>query len=130
MILHFLFLFLFHYLLSLLKIKLLFTLIHHFPIFFLTAVQSPSSLMIFTFAKNFFKVYKEFRKISVVVVTGCTDGIGKEYAKELAKTKMNIVLISRTQSKLEKVAAEISKIFLLIFSLFDFSKLLHDFYCV
>lgn len=62
------------------------------------------------------------------MVTGCTDGIGKEYAKELAKTKMNIVLISRTQSKLEKVAAEISKLFLIVFSVVDFPKLLHDFY--
>lgn len=51
------------------------------------------------------------RNVSLAVITGCTDGIGKEYAKELAKTKMNIVLISRTQTKLEKVAEEISKIF-------------------
>lgn len=56
--------------------------------------------------RNFVQRYGEW-----AVVTGCTDGIGKEYAKELAKTKMNIVLISRTQSKLEKVAAEISEEF-------------------
>lgn len=41
------------------------------------------------------------------VVTGATDGIGKAYAIELAKKGMNIVLISRTQEKLEKVAQEI-----------------------
>ncbi|XP_045174346.2 very-long-chain 3-oxoacyl-CoA reductase-like isoform X1 [Mercenaria mercenaria] len=41
------------------------------------------------------------------VVTGATDGIGKEYAIKLASFGMNIVLISRTQSKLEQVAAEI-----------------------
>ncbi|XP_069189514.1 very-long-chain 3-oxoacyl-CoA reductase [Procambarus clarkii] len=41
------------------------------------------------------------------VVTGCSDGIGKEYAKELAKRGMNIVLISRTLDKLQKVSTEI-----------------------
>merc|ERR1739838_746783 len=41
------------------------------------------------------------------VVTGSTDGIGKSYAKELAKSGMNILLISRTKEKLERVAKEI-----------------------
>ncbi|XP_028661171.1 17-beta-hydroxysteroid dehydrogenase type 3 [Erpetoichthys calabaricus] len=41
------------------------------------------------------------------VVTGATDGIGREYAFELAKRGMNIVLISRTLEKLERVANEI-----------------------
>jgi len=41
------------------------------------------------------------------VVTGATDGIGKEYAMQLARKGMNIVLISRTLSKLEDVAKEI-----------------------
>lgn len=44
------------------------------------------------------------------VVTGSTDGIGKAYAKELAKRGMNIVLVSRTLEKLEKVATEISEL--------------------
>ena len=43
------------------------------------------------------------------VVTGSSDGIGKAYAKELAKQGLNIVLLSRTQSKLDTVAAEISE---------------------
>lgn len=43
----------------------------------------------------------------VSVVTGATDGIGKAYAKALAKERKNIILISRTQEKLDKVAAEI-----------------------
>lgn len=42
-----------------------------------------------------------------LVVTGATDGIGKSYAKKLAQQGMNIILISRTQAKLEMVAAEI-----------------------
>lgn len=41
------------------------------------------------------------------VITGSTDGIGKSYAKELAKRGMNVLLISRTKEKLERVAKEI-----------------------
>lgn len=41
------------------------------------------------------------------VITGASDGIGKEYAFQLAKKGFNIVLVSRTQSKLELVAKEI-----------------------
>lgn len=42
------------------------------------------------------------------VVTGCTDGIGKAYAIELScKYKMNVVLISRTQSKLDELASQL-----------------------
>lgn len=44
------------------------------------------------------------------VVTGATDGIGKAYAKALAKERKNIILISRTQEKLDTVAAEIGKV--------------------
>lgn len=43
------------------------------------------------------------------VVTGSTDGIGKAYAKALAAKGFNIVLISRTQEKLDTVAQEIEK---------------------
>ena len=41
------------------------------------------------------------------VVTGATDGIGKAFAFALAKKGVNVVLISRTQAKLDAVAAEI-----------------------
>ncbi|GFG37418.1 hypothetical protein Cfor_05164, partial [Coptotermes formosanus] len=44
-------------------------------------------------------------------VTGSTDGIGKAYALELASRGVNIVLISRTQRKLDEVAAEIESKF-------------------
>lgn len=43
------------------------------------------------------------------VVTGATDGIGKAMAKQLAKKGLNVVLISRTQSKLDMVAKELSE---------------------
>jgi len=45
------------------------------------------------------------------LVTGATDGIGKEYAKALAKQGMNIILVSRTLTKLETVAKEIQEAF-------------------
>ncbi|XP_017014018.2 hydroxysteroid dehydrogenase-like protein 1 [Drosophila takahashii] len=41
------------------------------------------------------------------VVTGATDGIGKEYARELARQGLNLVLISRTKEKLIAVSNEI-----------------------
>ncbi|XP_052579803.1 very-long-chain 3-oxoacyl-CoA reductase isoform X2 [Peromyscus californicus insignis] len=41
------------------------------------------------------------------VVTGGTDGIGKSYAEELAKRGMKIVLISRSQDKLNQVSSAI-----------------------
>ncbi|XP_055547198.1 inactive hydroxysteroid dehydrogenase-like protein 1 [Wyeomyia smithii] len=43
------------------------------------------------------------------VVTGCTDGIGKEYAFQLAARGLDIVLISRTSEKLVAAAAEIEQ---------------------
>ncbi|KAJ2220121.1 hypothetical protein IWW45_009172, partial [Coemansia sp. RSA 485] len=41
------------------------------------------------------------------VVTGCTDGLGREAALELASKGFNILLISRSTDKLATVAAEI-----------------------
>ncbi|KAL6444120.1 hypothetical protein ACFW04_001809 [Cataglyphis niger] len=41
------------------------------------------------------------------VVTGSTDGIGKAYAKELAKRNINLILISRNLEKLESTKEEI-----------------------
>ncbi|XP_065166436.1 very-long-chain 3-oxoacyl-CoA reductase [Atheta coriaria] len=41
------------------------------------------------------------------VITGATDGVGKAYAEALAKKGMDIVLISRTQTKLDDVAKDI-----------------------
>lgn len=47
---------------------------------------------------------------SISVVTGSTDGIGKEYVNELAAKGLNIVLISRTQSKLVDISNEIGTV--------------------
>merc|ERR1712179_95866 len=43
------------------------------------------------------------------VVTGCTGGIGREYALGLAKKGMNLVLVSRSKQKLEDLEQEIMK---------------------
>ncbi|XP_014248453.1 inactive hydroxysteroid dehydrogenase-like protein 1 isoform X2 [Cimex lectularius] len=45
------------------------------------------------------------------VVTGSTDGLGKEFALQLAKQGMNIVLISRSETKLQSTAAEIKALY-------------------
>ena len=46
-------------------------------------------------------------KGSWALVTGASDGIGKEYALQLAAKGFNIVLVSRTESKLVTLGAEI-----------------------
>lgn len=38
------------------------------------------------------------------IITGCTDGVGKFLCKELARKDINLVMISRNQSKLDKMA--------------------------
>jgi hypothetical protein len=43
-------------------------------------------------------------------VTGATDGIGRAYALELAKHGCNVLLISRTESKLAATAAEVREL--------------------
>lgn len=43
------------------------------------------------------------------VITGATSGIGRAYAEQLAKKGLDVVLISRSLSKLETVAAEIKQ---------------------
>lgn len=45
------------------------------------------------------------------VVTGATSGIGKAYARELARRGLNVVLISRDLSKLKHEAREIERLY-------------------
>jgi 17beta-estradiol 17-dehydrogenase / very-long-chain 3-oxoacyl-CoA reductase len=44
---------------------------------------------------------------SADVVTGASDGLGKELATQLASKGFNLVLVSRTQSKLDQLAADL-----------------------
>ncbi|KAF2859638.1 estradiol 17-beta-dehydrogenase-like protein 12-b [Piedraia hortae CBS 480.64] len=48
-------------------------------------------------------------KGSWALVTGASDGIGKEYALQLAKLGYNILLVSRTQSKLDAIVSDLKK---------------------
>merc|ERR1719427_1423021 len=45
------------------------------------------------------------------VVTGCTGGIGREYALGLAKKGMSMVLVSRSRQKLEELESEILELY-------------------
>ncbi|KAL5007471.1 hypothetical protein ScPMuIL_016277 [Solemya velum] len=47
---------------------------------------------------------------SWAVITGCTDGIGKALAQQIAAEGLNCVLISRTKSKLEDLAKELETV--------------------
>jgi short-subunit dehydrogenase len=40
---------------------------------------------------------------SWALVTGASDGMGAEYCRELARRGFNVIMVSRTQRKLEKV---------------------------
>lgn len=53
------------------------------------------------------------RKDAWAVITGASDGIGAEYAIELARHGYNIMLVSRTEVKLRKVQKDIKEELLL-----------------
>eukprot|EP00978_Attheya_sp_CCMP212_P008624 scaffold20255_cov64-Attheya_sp.AAC.7 len=58
--------------------------------------------------RTFLRPGKNLKKLGKwAVVTGATDGIGKSYALALAKKGVSVVLISRTESKLQDVKKEI-----------------------
>jgi len=60
----------------------------------------------------FLRPSKNLRKYGEwAIVTGCTDGIGKAIAEEFAKRKLNVILVSRSQSKLDEQEKEISSKF-------------------
>ena len=58
------------------------------------------------------------------IITGCTSGIGKEYANYLAKKKMNLILISRDETKLIEQKNELLQYNVLIeYLVYDFTDL-------
>ena len=50
---------------------------------------------------------ERYGKNSWALVTGASDGIGREFCLKLARQGFNIILIARSKSKLEAVAAEL-----------------------
>uniref|UniRef100_A0A6A7FRW9 Short-chain dehydrogenase reductase acting with nad or nadp as acceptor n=2 Tax=Hirondellea gigas TaxID=1518452 RepID=A0A6A7FRW9_9CRUS len=60
--------------------------------------------------RSFLRPGKNLKKYGKwAIVTGATDGIGKAFCFEFAKRRLNVLLISRTQSKLDEVAKELEK---------------------
>jgi 17beta-estradiol 17-dehydrogenase / very-long-chain 3-oxoacyl-CoA reductase len=51
--------------------------------------------------------WEEYRG-SWAIVTGASDGIGSAYARALAARGLNVVIMARTQAKLEALAKEIT----------------------
>lgn len=64
------------------------------------------ALELTVFPKTNFAKYGA-KKGNWALITGASDGIGAEYAKQLASRGFNIVLVSRTQSKLDAIAEEL-----------------------
>jgi len=48
---------------------------------------------------------------SSLVVTGASDGIGREFAIQLAKAGFNVLLAARNQAKLDAVVDDIGALF-------------------
>jgi 17beta-estradiol 17-dehydrogenase / very-long-chain 3-oxoacyl-CoA reductase len=72
-------------------------------------------LKVFKFVSSFYKIflrggYNLKKKYGGwAVVTGCTDGIGRAFCEQLAKKNIPLLLISRTESKLKDLAAELQE---------------------
>ncbi|XP_061396470.1 inactive hydroxysteroid dehydrogenase-like protein 1 [Musca vetustissima] len=66
-------------------------------------------LFYYEYVKRIIPLTEKFGKWAAI--TGSTDGIGKEYARELARLGFNVVLVARNESKLETVAKEIENQF-------------------
>jgi 17beta-estradiol 17-dehydrogenase / very-long-chain 3-oxoacyl-CoA reductase len=66
----------------------------------------------FLLYKNFFYTLPDFQgkygKGSYALVTGATDGIGKGFSEVLASKGINIILVSRDQTRLDKAAKELN----------------------
>lgn len=56
---------------------------------------------------NIYKLRGYGKQGSWVLITGASDGIGKEFALQIASQGFNLLLVSRTQSKLDVLALEI-----------------------
>jgi len=52
------------------------------------------------------RLQETYGKGEWAVITGASEGIGREYALQLAKAGFNLVLVSRTTANLERVATE------------------------
>jgi 17beta-estradiol 17-dehydrogenase / very-long-chain 3-oxoacyl-CoA reductase len=59
--------------------------------------------------RHFLRPGKALRRYgSWALVTGCTDGIGRSFAMELARRGLNLLLVARSREKAERLAADIA----------------------
>ena len=58
------------------------------------------------FIRKPYDLLKRYGEKSYVIVTGATDGIGKEFCNQFAKLGFNLILVSRNIEKLKKVSEE------------------------
>ncbi|KAL2022891.1 hypothetical protein VTK56DRAFT_4422 [Thermocarpiscus australiensis] len=65
-------------------------------------------LLLNSFVLSGTNLRKYGKKGTWAVVTGASDGLGKEFASQLAAKGFNLVLVSRTQSKLDALARELT----------------------
>ncbi|XP_037977265.2 inactive hydroxysteroid dehydrogenase-like protein 1 isoform X2 [Plutella xylostella] len=81
-------------------------------VFILDSLRSPLELII-SYLMPYFLPGEEQSLVKRfgpwAAVTGCTDGIGRQYALELARRGLSLVLISRNPDKLAALAGEIEK---------------------
>ncbi|KAI1444149.1 short chain dehydrogenase [Annulohypoxylon stygium] len=69
------------------------------------------SLFLSVFILSGTNLRKYGKKGTWAVVTGASDGLGKEFATQLAAKGFNLILVSRTLSKLEALSQELEKKF-------------------
>ena len=46
---------------------------------------------------------------STALITGASSGIGLEFARVMAKSKINLILVARSEDKLAAIANELTK---------------------
>jgi 17beta-estradiol 17-dehydrogenase / very-long-chain 3-oxoacyl-CoA reductase len=77
------------------------------------------------FIRNPLNLTERYGEGSYALITGATDGIGKEFCIQLAKLKFNLILVSRNIEKLKNVSDELKNKFINLQTIlieFDFSK--------
>ncbi|VDP94856.1 unnamed protein product [Echinostoma caproni] len=82
------------------------------PVLFFWKIVIPFLLIVFryTLGRKWYSKRNHLRKAGEwAIVTGATAGIGKAYAEELASDGLNVMIISRSQQKLDEFAKELQE---------------------
>lgn len=81
-----------------------------FEIFVIVMLLKLMKLIYCWFIRKGFNLEERYGKDSYVLITGATFGIGKGYATAFAELGFNLILVSRNESKLNDVKAELLNI--------------------